>query len=187
MASLIGTPTDGALSEEEDARWGPPGGPGGAPLGGPPGRGPLGGGPPGGSPLTQGGPVPGGPIGGGPIGGGPIGGPVGGPMGGAPFKALETQIICVSKRETNSGNRLSAKEAIGKGLVEMVINVPGQTNHRAISSGYLIRRAAIDAGVPLLTDLKVAALFVESIAKKIYREQDRQPFWEVRAWDEYQP
>ena len=33
-----------------------------------------------------------------------------------------------------------------EGLVEMVINVPGQTNHRAISSGYRIRRAAIDSG-----------------------------------------
>ncbi|CDJ59235.1 carbamoyl phosphate synthetase II, putative, partial [Eimeria maxima] len=112
--------------------------------------------------------------------------PPGTPTEGAPFKAFETQIIPVCKRETHNSGRLTAKQAIEKGLVEMVINVPGQTNHRAISSGYLIRRAAIDAGVPLLTDLKVAALFVESIAKKIYREQERQRFWEVRAWDEYQ-
>ncbi|CDI84094.1 carbamoyl phosphate synthetase II, putative, partial [Eimeria acervulina] len=118
----------------------------------------------------------------GPIGGAPS---EGSPLGGTPLKALGTQIIAVAKKEAHSNIRITAKEAIEKGLVEMVINVPGQTNHRAISSGYRIRRAAIDSGVPLLTDLKVAALFVESIAKKIYREQEHQRFWEVRAWDEY--
>lgn len=41
--------------------------------------------------------------------------------------------------------------------------------------------------VPLLTDLKLASFFVESLSKKISRERGRKRFWEVRSWDEYQP
>ncbi|OEH74658.1 carbamoyl phosphate synthetase [Cyclospora cayetanensis] len=106
----------------------------------------------------------------------------------APSFDLDKQLIPVSKEETPSGSdRQSAKSIIAGGMVELVINTPGRTSTEAITTGYLIRRAAIDAGVPLMTDLKVAAFFVESISRKIAREREGKRFWEVRAWDEYQP
>ncbi|KAL8271902.1 hypothetical protein Esti_004187 [Eimeria stiedai] len=101
---------------------------------------------------------------------------------------LEKHLVHVSKeRQARDQAASEATEVIVTGEVELVINVPGRTNTNAVTMGYLIRRAAIDAGVPLITDLKVASLFVESLAKKFARENQKKRFWEVRAWDEYQP
>jgi len=47
------------------------------------------------------------------------------------------------------------------------------------TDGYLIRRAAIDHGVPLITDLHNACLFVESLALM------RNKTFEINSWDEY--
>ncbi|PHJ15068.1 carbamoylphosphate synthetase [Cystoisospora suis] len=82
---------------------------------------------------------------------------------------------------------LDALEVIESGKVEMVINVPDSLNSRAISNGYLIRRTAIDCGVLLLTDIKVASLFVEALQKKQTKEAQGRSFWEIRSWDTYWP
>lgn len=50
----------------------------------------------------------------GPIGGAPS---EGSPLGGTPLKALGTQIIAVAKKEAHSNIRITAKEAIEKGLL----------------------------------------------------------------------
>ena len=49
----------------------------------------------------------------------------------------------------------------------MVINVPeGSNKEGAVSNGYMIRRTTVDFGISLLTNIKVAKLFVEAFAKK---------------------
>ncbi|CBZ54796.1 hypothetical protein NCLIV_052220 [Neospora caninum Liverpool] len=80
-----------------------------------------------------------------------------------------------------------ALSVIESGKVEMVINVPESMNSRAATNGYLIRRTAIDCGVPLLTNIKVACMFVEALNKKEAKEAQGRFFWDIRSWDEYWP
>lgn len=56
---------------------------------------------------------------------------------------------------------------IRSGKIHMVINVPeGSNKEGAVSNGYMIRRTTVDFGISLLTNIKVAKLFVESFSKK---------------------
>jgi len=60
-----------------------------------------------------------------------------------------------------------ALEVIRSGKIHMVINVPeGSNKEGAVSNGYMIRRTTVDFGISLLTNIKVAKLFVESFSKK---------------------
>lgn len=48
--------------------------------------------------------------------------------------------------------------------VDLVINIPeGSTRGDEVTSGYLIRRAAVDFGASLLTNIKCAVLFCEAL------------------------
>ena len=48
--------------------------------------------------------------------------------------------------------------------IDLVINIPeGTTRSEEISAGYLMRRAAVDFGTSLLTNIKCAALFCEAL------------------------
>ncbi len=63
--------------------------------------------------------------------------------------------------------------------IDFVINIPKSYARKEISNGYLIRRAAVDYNVPLVTNTQVAKLFIRSIAE--YREKDLK----VKPWSEY--
>ncbi|NCN58789.1 carbamoyl phosphate synthase large subunit [Candidatus Roizmanbacteria bacterium CG22_combo_CG10-13_8_21_14_all_38_20] len=71
------------------------------------------------------------------------------------------------------------------GMVDLVINTSEMPDvgmekfKKQTTDGYLIRRAAIDHGVPLITDLHNACLFVESLALM------RNKTFEINSWDEY--
>jgi hypothetical protein len=49
-------------------------------------------------------------------------------------------------------------EAIERGLVDLVINIPRTFDAAGRPDGYLIRRAAVDAHIPVLTELKLARM-----------------------------
>ncbi len=68
---------------------------------------------------------------------------------------------------------------IKEGSIEMIINIPKSNTHEELTNGYLIRRAAIDFNVPLLTDINVAKQFVNALAH--YRNHG----FEIKAWNEY--
>ena len=59
----------------------------------------------------------------------------------------------------------TAIDLIESGRVDLVINVPRQYDSAGRPDGYLIRRAAIDAGVPLITDLQLARAVVEALRR----------------------
>lgn len=63
--------------------------------------------------------------------------------------------------EENAGVR-TAIELIKAGKIDLVINVPEGGKKESVSNGYLLRRTTVDFGVALLTNVKVAKLFVES-------------------------
>ena len=59
--------------------------------------------------------------------------------------------------------RDSAADLIAAGHVDLVINVPRQYDQQGRPDGYWIRRAAIDQGVPLVTDLHLAKSVIEAL------------------------
>jgi len=77
------------------------------------------------------------------------------------------------------GNGSSALDLIGNGSVDLVINIPREYDERGRPDGYLIRRQAIDAGVPLITDLKLAGAIIEALCRK-----DRQDL-AIEPWSHY--
>jgi carbamoyl-phosphate synthase large subunit len=60
---------------------------------------------------------------------------------------------------------MDAVDAMKRGLIDFVINVPRQFDERGRPDGYRIRRAAIDLQIPLVTDLCVARKLVRAIAR----------------------
>ena len=63
--------------------------------------------------------------------------------------------------------------------VDLVINIPKNNITEELTNGYLIRRAAIDFEVPLITDIKIARQAVDSL------EYHREHGFEIKAWKEY--
>jgi carbamoyl-phosphate synthase large subunit len=81
-------------------------------------------------------------------------------------EALRTiGIECVLVEKTE-GPRNSALALIEAGEVDLVINVPREFDALGRPDGYLIRRCAVDHGVPLITDLQLARVVVEALRLK---------------------
>jgi carbamoyl-phosphate synthase large subunit len=68
---------------------------------------------------------------------------------------------------------------IADGKIDLVINIPKNIEKDELDNDYLIRRRAIDFGVPLITNLQLAKRFVEAIHKSLSEEL------KVKSWDEY--
>lgn len=63
--------------------------------------------------------------------------------------------------------------------IDMVVNVPKNLTPTELSNGYKIRRAAIDLNVPLLTNARLAAAFIEAFTSMTLDDI------EIKSWDEY--
>jgi len=59
-----------------------------------------------------------------------------------------------------------AIHAIEDGSVDLVINIPREYDELGRPDGYWIRRRAVDAGIPLLTDLQLARAVIEALRHK---------------------
>jgi carbamoyl-phosphate synthase large subunit len=78
-----------------------------------------------------------------------------------------------------SGGDLTAMELIEGGEIDMVINVPREYDSLGRPDGYFIRRRAVDAAIPLFTDLKLASAVIGALRRTKNIE------YSVRALDEY--
>jgi len=81
--------------------------------------------------------------------------------------------------EKRAGEQLNAIDLIDQGIVDLVINVPREYDAFGRPDGVLIRRAAVDADVPLITDLNLARAVVEALRRR--KPSDLQ----VLAWQDY--
>jgi MGS-like domain len=81
--------------------------------------------------------------------------------------------------EKQAGAQLNAVELIDRGEVDLVINVPREYDAAGRPDGLLIRRAAVDAGVPLITDLQLARAVIEALRRKKPGEL------QILAWEDY--
>jgi carbamoyl-phosphate synthase large subunit len=63
--------------------------------------------------------------------------------------------------------------------LDLVINIPKSNKSEELTNGYMIRRAAVDHNVPLITNRQIAARFIEAISKLKVREL------KIKPWAEY--
>ncbi len=94
-------------------------------------------------------------------------------------EALEAHgIACVALAKA-SGEGRSGMDVIDEGLVDLVINVPRSYDELGRPDGYLIRRRAVDADVPLIADLMLATALVTALRNRAGAAPA------IRSWDEY--
>jgi carbamoyl-phosphate synthase large subunit len=60
-----------------------------------------------------------------------------------------------------------------------VINIPKDLSLDELNSDFLIRRAAVDRNIPLLTNSKLATAFLDAICERKLEDIV------IRSWDEY--
>ena len=80
---------------------------------------------------------------------------------------------------SEEGQHPQALEMLHNKEIDLVVNIPKNLTTKELNNGYLIRRAAIDLNIPLLTNARLASAFIEAISK--YSMDDI----EIKAWDEY--
>ncbi len=68
---------------------------------------------------------------------------------------------------------------IKEGKIDLVINIPKNYQNEELTNGYLIRRAAVDYNVMLITNRQIAMRFIESISRGAQDKMD------IRSWQEY--
>jgi carbamoyl-phosphate synthase large subunit len=95
-------------------------------------------------------------------------------------EALHAEGIACTALAKAPGEGRSGMDVIEEGAVDLVINVPRSYDELGRPDGYLIRRRAVDADVPLMTDLMLATALVNALRNRAGRAP-----MPVRAWDEY--
>ena len=63
--------------------------------------------------------------------------------------------------------------------VDLVINIPSNDRVDELTNGYVIRRAAVDFNVPLITNRQIAQRFIEAVTRTDAASMA------MKAWDEY--
>lgn len=73
----------------------------------------------------------------------------------------------------------SAVDLIKERRVDLVINIPRSNEERELTNGYMIRRAAVDYNVPLVTNRQIAQRLAEAMASVPLSEL------EIKPWSAY--
>ena len=73
----------------------------------------------------------------------------------------------------------SALDLLHNHQIDMVVNIPKDLTTHELTNGYKIRRAAIDLNVPLITNARLAAAFIEAFCKVGIKGIG------IKAWSEY--
>ena len=73
----------------------------------------------------------------------------------------------------------AALDLIQRHEVELVVNIPKNFTHGELTNGYLIRRAAIDFNVPLITNSRLATAYIRAFCAL---STDELP---IKSWDAY--
>jgi len=79
-----------------------------------------------------------------------------------------------------SGRKPNVLTAIEEGTIDLVINIPKNIEAEELENDYVIRRKAVDLGVPLITNLQLARRYVEAIATTSLSDL------RIRSWDTYE-
>jgi carbamoyl-phosphate synthase large subunit len=89
-------------------------------------------------------------------------------------------IPCTSVKKSSGEEGISGLDLIDNGQVDLVINVPREYDQAGRPDGFLIRRRACDAGVPLITDLQLARAVIEALRWKTPQTLN------IKAWNDFE-
>jgi carbamoyl-phosphate synthase large subunit len=70
-------------------------------------------------------------------------------------------------------------EYINGRKLDLVINIPKNYQEEELTNDYMIRRAAADFGIPIITNMQLAKRFVEAV----YLKRDDE--LHTRSWNDY--
>lgn len=73
----------------------------------------------------------------------------------------------------------NAVDYIKEGKIDLVINIPKNYQEQELTNDYIIRRVAVDHGVPLITNRQIAMRFAEALSRKAVDGL------QISSWDEY--
>ena len=77
------------------------------------------------------------------------------------------------------GKSPNTMEYLSQGKIDLVINIPKNYQKEELTNDYIIRRKAVDFGIPLITNIQLAQRFVEAISRKQVNDL------EIKSWGEY--
>merc|ERR1719361_1513905 len=112
------------------------------------------------------------------------------------FQLYATKRTCQFVKETPGAPRCevvhkpraqrqpNARDMLQNGKIDLVVNVPDSMDSQGLTDGFEMRRAAVDSGVPLITDIKSAVLLIQALHRKWSREKAGKPFWSYDSWQE---
>ena len=80
---------------------------------------------------------------------------------------------------SESDQQPQALELLHNKEIDMVVNIPKNLSSTELSNGYKIRRAAIDLNVPLLTNARLASVFINAFTTLPVNQI------EIKSWNEY--
>lgn len=63
--------------------------------------------------------------------------------------------------------------------LDLIINIPKNYQEHELTNDYIIRRRAVDFGIPLITNIQLAQRFVEAMSAKSFDDL------EIKSWGEY--
>jgi len=73
-----------------------------------------------------------------------------------------TRVLWPSEETGTEGAFPSALQLLHAHKIDMVVNIPKDLTTHELTNGYMIRRAAIDLNVPLITNARLAAAFIQA-------------------------
>jgi carbamoyl-phosphate synthase large subunit len=94
-------------------------------------------------------------------------------------------IACQVVDKGERGSESSVLARLREGAIDLVINIPRSFDAQGRPDGVLIRRAAIDLEIPLLTDLQLARAVVRMLARVEPPSAGRPGSLRVLPWREY--
>lgn len=95
------------------------------------------------------------------------------------------RLVKVPNKNAENNELPNTNDLIMHHKVEMVINITDTIQTKVGSNGYKIRRLASDFQVPLITNMKLASLFIDSLYRKFSKRKQNKTFYTIKSYDEY--
>lgn len=91
----------------------------------------------------------------------------------------ENNVPCTRVFWPSEEEKPQALDLLRRKEIDMVVNIPKNLTSGELNNGYKIRRAAIDLNIPLITNERLAAAFINAFTTISIDEI------KIKAWDEY--
>lgn len=88
-------------------------------------------------------------------------------------------VECETLRWPDEGRKPDVLDYLREKKIDLVINIPKNLSHAELQNDYVIRRAAVDYNIPLITNARLAAAFIGAFCRLDIGGLS------IKSWDEY--